>query len=140
MFYIFPALERRFTANKRLVLLARKLYQGLGSENLKSRVYVSVTGEVVHHDFDTFDTDVPMYSLEFTLRGKGQQPAKVAEALRELRRTFDDGTLVSPDFTVSSMRETRAAGPELVEGVYEATLTYDLLVTMRTLVPANRDT
>ena len=140
MFYVFPALERRFNANKRLVALARKLYNGIGLDEVKSRVRVGVVGRVIHHDFDTFDTDVPMYELTFVVKSKGQQPSKNADALRELRRTFDDGTLESADFTVSSFRETSANGPELIENVYESTLTYDLLVTMRSLVPANRDT
>ena len=138
MYYVFPALERRFTANKRLVGLARKLYHGLDGANVKSREHVDVVGEITHHDFDTFDTDEPLYSLTFTVQSKGSRAGKVAEILRELRRTFDDGTLESGDFTVSSMRETGADGPRLVDGVYTATLTYELHVVLRSLVPANR--
>lgn len=140
MFYVFPALERRFNANKRLVRLARKLYHGLDGADVKSRPSVDVVGTGPSHDFDTFDTDVPVYTLTFTIRHKGQQPNKVAEIMRELRQTFDDGTLASPDFTVSSFQETDGDGPRLVEGVFTGILVYDLMVTMQSLVPANRDT
>lgn len=138
MHRIFEALDRQFATNRRLVLLARKLYHGLDGQSIKAvREHVDVTGDRIG-DLDTFGSDEPIYELVFTVFGKGPLPTRVAEIMEELERTFKDCNLKSGYFGCSAMQLTGCTGPRLVDGVYTGSMTFELSVTRAVNLPATR--
>lgn len=136
---VFPALEQRFNANKQLVRLARRLYQGHSNAIVKVvRTHVEVTCTGMNHEYDTFDTDEPVYSLAFAINTKDARPDRAAKVMREMVATFDDADVVGAAFTCVSMRLTNANGPYLEDGTYRALMDFDLHVCMKTKVPIER--
>lgn len=136
---VFPALERRFSQNKRLVGLARKLYHGHGGEIIKSvRAHVEVTCTGISHEYDSFSTDEPLYSLEFSINTRGREATQAADIMAEIINTFDDADVTSDAFDTVSMRLTGASGPYLEDGTYRARMAFDLHVCLKTKVPVER--
>ncbi len=134
---VFPALERRFKGNKRLVQLLRKLYEGHdGEPNAKSTLpYAEVTCTDETSELDTFDTDEPMYSITFKMYFKQNAKRDAQSAVSEMRATFHLGQLSSDAFDTVIMRRTGTRHPVLRDAKYEAEMTFSLHVCRKTKSP-----
>lgn len=134
---VFPAIERRFRGNKRLEKLAWKIFHGHDGERVKNQTHVEVTCTNVDHEFDTFDTDEPVYSLTFWVYTQDRTPARAGKILAELRETFRYGDLDSDAFDTVLMAEVNQAGPMLEDGTYRASMDFTLHVSRRTKSPVS---
>ena len=137
---LFTALERRFNANKGLTRFARKLYEGLGPEDIKQRPYVAVTIDGPSHEFDSFDGDEPLYSLTFDIKTRDAQSKRAWKIHEQMIITFDDGDIVGASFETVSCRQTGGIAPHMVDGKFEASMDFDWMISMKSTVPATRGT
>jgi hypothetical protein len=134
---VFDALERRFKSNQRLRKLARKLYSGYGGEKVKSVMnHVEVTCTDTNNDFDTFDTEEPVYTLAFTVNSKSGRPDAAAEIMEELRRVYHNANLTSDAFDCCAMVMRAQSGPRLEDGTYRGEMTFELHASNKVHVPA----
>lgn len=139
MEYVFPALERRFNRDSFLRRFAQKLFLGSTEEVRNRRNYVEVVSEGIDHAFDTFDSDEPVYDLRFTIYTKSDRPIQCAQIMRHMHRAFKDADLESEHFDTCGMLATGEIGPTLVNGTYQAEMTFKLHVSLKTLVPVVRE-
>ena len=139
MHHVFPAWEKRFKGNKRLVKLARRMYQGYGGQVLKVvRPHLDLTCVDINHDFDTFDSDEPVYSLELYINTRDAQSKRPGLIMLELREWFDDANIESAAFGTVICRVTSERGPFLEDGVYRGFMAFEHHISMKTQVPNAR--
>jgi len=135
---VFPALERRFKANRQLVRWARRLYHGHQGELVKTvRAHVEVTCTDIDHDFDTFDSSQPVYTLVFTVHTRDREATRAGEIMGAVRETFKDADLKASDFDTVRMLLTGGSGPvlDVDTGTYHASLTFALHVSLKVESP-----
>lgn len=139
MYVLFPALEARFNQDGRLKKLAGKLFHGLAGQRSRPALpYVEAHRLGGNDDADTWDKDVEMYDVQFSVFTKDTQSEVCAEILHHMTRVFDDAKLESEDFTHVQSKRTNISGPSFVEGVYQGIVSYDFLIERATLVPVDR--
>lgn len=139
MKHLFPVLEARFNGDKRLKSIARKLYRGFDGAPLRSvgpYVEVSLTGMEAS---DTFDSDIDIYSIEFTLFHKGPTPDRIDDMVFEMRRVFKDaGSMGSSRMDVVGFERQDVSGPSLEDAVFRASMSYRVFVQWKTKRPSVR--
>lgn len=139
MKHLFPLLESRFDGDKRLKSIARKLFRGFEGSPLKSiSPYVEVSLSNVEAS-DTFDSDIDLYSIDFTIFHKGPTPDRIDNILFEMRRVFKDaGNLGSSRLDVVGFESNGMSGPSLEDAVLRATMSFVVYVQWKTKRPAER--
>lgn len=135
---ITDAIIQRFDSDKTLVLFARKIHVGLGTEPVKTLPYVNLSLTGPSAELDTFDADIESYDVEFTMFGQDSTPDSLNRSAKEMMRVFDDCNLVSGDFTTVMFQRTGGVSPFLLLGVYRASLAYEVIVQMVSQVPVVR--
>jgi len=132
---LFPALELRFKSNRQLVRVGRKLYQGTGGLG-KAKPYATV-GRTGGAPIRTFGADLELYDLNFQGFSAHEFEKRANAFCAEMIRTFDSAGILGP-FTIIEATRTNTTGPNLVDGVYQFTLTYTYTVQRSAKVPAER--
>ena len=138
MEHVFPAIESRFDNDPQLKKLGRMLYHGAIEQVRSVREYVEVACESIAFDFETFDTDERVYTLNFQVYTKDRNSDRCARIMGCLIRAFKDANIVGAGFSTSASRFTSGAGPLLEDGVYRGSLTLNLHVTFDSMEPAVR--
>ena len=138
MKYVFPALDRRFERDRLLKKLGRKLFLGSVEEVRVTHAYVELTVENVSHEFDTFDTDEPVYDLMFTAYPGRGLVDRCWNLLDHLKRVYKDANVESGYFKTSGCPFVSSTTPELIDGAYRGSISFALHVTMNELSPATR--
>lgn len=139
MIGIFESLERRFDADVALVAVGRKLYLGLGGQRQKAMPYWEVNINAADSEFDTFDDDVDVFTLDFEVLAPDGRGDLVARNLQEFRRVFKRADLISEQFRTVSMKQTDANGPHLEEGIYVGRATCELIIQRKVLIPTTQE-
>lgn len=136
---LFPALEARFVSDAALVLCCRKLYDGFAGVRAKGVLpYVEVRREGGSSS-DTFAKTINVYNLAFNIFGHTQTPNKMRDRVEHFLRVFDDASLVSPRFTLSSIQRTGGpTGPTLIDGAFQAVINYEVITTRTVALPLVR--
>lgn len=133
---IFTALQARFKADTEAKKVLGRLYQGFEGEPIRSVLpYVEVSKSNESDELDTFDSDVESFDLTFTIFTKRLHPKKPNQGTSILRRLFDDVDLASESFNTVMFRRTGGDGPKLVDSLYQASITFSVILHRKTPVP-----
>jgi len=132
------AILERFNSDKTLKRYARRIHTGLGASPIKGTPYANLAVSGPSAELDSFDADFEQFDVEFTLFGKDSIPDNLHRALTEMMRVFDDCDLVSGEFSTVQFMRTGGEQPAVVEGIYQASLTYDAIIQMTALEPTTR--
>ena len=131
---IFPAIKRRFDADKACVRHCRKLYQ-VGEDVRAPKAYArwSETGGA---NMDGFGIDATQHDGEFVLHSEGVTTKAVRLMADAITRAFDDKILSQGGFKRIDMHRTGPPVIEHDEGVYTATIPYTVYAVLATQTPA----
>ena len=132
------AIADRFNSDKSLKRFGRRLHFGLNGEPLKTVPFVDITLDGPDAELDTFDADIESYTATFTIFGKDSIVDNLHRALKEMRRVFDDCSLVSSEFDLVQFHRIGGSMPVLVENKFRATRIYTVIVQLKTLIPVTR--
>jgi hypothetical protein len=133
------AIIQRFKTDPTLIRYGRRIYEALGVDATKTVPYVDLQVEGSTSELDSFDADFEEFEITFTIFGKDSLSANVHKAMKAMTRVFDDCDLVSGDFETVQFKRTGGTQPAVVDGRYQATLTYTAIVQMRVLSPVTRE-
>ncbi len=121
---LFPALKKRFDCDVYLKRIGRKLYLGTaGDQEHGTLPWVECHCVGIDHD-DTFGEDIELRLIEFTIKSGSSLRDKCLDILDHMMRVFDDGTFEGEDIQAVDADRDGGSGPDLVDGVYEASLSY----------------
>lgn len=136
---LYPALEARFISDAQLVLQCRKLYEGFAGTRTKGVLpYVEVRREGGNQN-DSFVKSIDVYNLAFNIFGHTQTPDKMRDRVEHFMRVFDDASLLSPKFTLSSIQRTGGpTGPILIDGAFQTVINYEVIITRKVALPLVR--
>lgn len=135
---LVDAIMDRFKSDTSLKRFGGRIHEGLNGEPIKTFPFVDVTLDGPSAEFDTFDADLESYTATFTLFGKDSTATSLHRALRDMRRVFDDCSLVSGEFDLVQFHLTGGSMPALVENKFRATLDYAVIVQLKQLSPVTR--
>ena len=141
--YLWSAIEDKFNATKSLSAA------GQGSAG---RIFVghladkSVHGPSPHvvADFedlgrlDTFGTDIELYEVTFTIFSGSFDAKGCMNAMGDMKRSFDYCRLDSKMFTTVEFKRTGGTGPDLLDGRYQATMRYEVIIQLTAALPPIR--
>ena len=133
------AIVQRFKTDKTLLRYARRIYEDLGDEPTKSVPYVNLAIEGPSSELDSFDADFNEFEVTFTIFGKDSLSDSVHSALEAMTQVFDDCSLVSAEFETVQFKRTGGSQPSVVDGRFQASLTYTAIIQMTRLVPVERE-
>lgn len=136
MEFVFPAIERRFDRDRKLKTLGRKLYLGSADPVRVVKEWVELTVDDINRDFDTFNSDEPVYSLTFTAWTKSRSPVKCSQIMRHIERVFHDCDLQSQNFLTVGFRMTGGDGPVLEDSAYKGTRSFELSTFLKSRRPS----
>ena len=129
MHLIWPAIEAKFQGSAKLRKLARRVYLGLGAERQKVPLpYINVN-RTGGGPIETYGQALEVYELQFQLYTKHETPDKCLELMRVFQIVFHNNcSWPGGEFIPSEFLRTGQTGPESIDGVYQATLEYTMMV------------
>lgn len=136
---LFDAIVQRFETDERLVRYGRRIYENLGEEPKKTLPFIDLELTGGSADLDSFDADFDEFEATFTIFGKDSLSSKVHIVLEAMKRVFDDCDLVSADFSTVQFHRFGGTEPAVVDGRYQASLTYTVIIQMTNLSPVTRE-
>lgn len=131
---IFPAIKRRFDADKGCVRHCRKLYQ-VGEDVRAPKAYARWS-ETPGESMDSFSVDAARHEGEFVLHSEGVTTSAVRLMADAITRAFDDKILSQGGFERIDMHRNGPPVIEHDEGVYTATISYTVYAVLATQTPA----
>lgn len=135
----FPALRTKLKADSTWVRWCRELYRGHGGERIKTTLpFVEVTATTT--PFDTFADDIDRHLLTFTLFARGQEATWIDNMIFETSRMLDHASVASVKYKTAGMTllDTPVT-PIVTDGVWQASMDYDMIVHYVTKNPVTRD-
>ena len=137
---LFRSLELRFDSNPTLRLLGRKLYEGFEDQRVNvARPYVEVNPNLPDRA-DTFDSDLEIWNLPFRYHAKDLRTTAATEWIEAMENVFRDANIFSQYFSTCGVRMMEASVPSLSNGLYEATVRFQLTLQRRANLPLVRRT
>lgn len=139
---LVETIRSRFEQDVSLRANGRKLYFGLDGAQKSVLPYVDLIF-VSSAPTDNFAADVEEYQIQFSIFTKRETPDLCFSIIDDMVRVFDDceldGAERSPPFYTLIFERTGIIGPRVVEGVYQAIMTYRVVIQRLNMVPATRE-
>lgn len=135
---LFPALKSRFDGVAVLVATGKKFLRGFDGEPLKDAFpYTEVSGSLTD-TLDTFKTDIEIYSVTFTYFSNSSRPGAADDWQELMIDNFDDANIASDDFSTAGCFRTNKQEPFLEDGLFRASIDYDITIQRAVKIPATR--
>jgi len=128
--YLFEAIEARFNANPTLRLKSRKLYEGFEETRVNvTKPYTELNAELSER-LDTFDTDIEQWDLRFRYHAKALKGTTADEWVDAMTETFKDANIRSGHFVTCGCRMVSASVPKLADGLFDATIRFEVTIQL----------
>ena len=137
---LFAALEARFNANPTLQLKGRKLYDGFQEASLNVTKPYSEVNYELSDDLSSFSSDIEEYELRFRYHAKDLRTGAATAWVDAMTEAFRDANILSGAFTTAGCRRTKWSVPNLTDGLYDASITFKLIVKRTLNSPVVRGT
>lgn len=136
---IKDAIVSRFNGDAELVARARAIYFGLDDTTLQTAPFVNMR-IAKGDDRDTFDADIPSYTILFQIKTSDIIGDDVLETIDEMQRVFDDASIEHGAFEDATMIFAGAATADMdPDRAFDAEMTYEVATQLRVLAPVTRD-
>jgi hypothetical protein len=133
--YLFDAIEARFEDYPALVLRGRQLYVGFEEVPVNAtKPYTELNARLVER-LDTFASDIEVWDLDFRYHADALRTVDGDDWIDGMTTVFKDADIKSGVFTTAGCRMTRAEAPMLTDGLYDATIQFQLIVQRKQELP-----
>lgn len=138
MKYLFQAIEARFNANSMLRLKGRKLYEGFEDARVNvTKPYTELNAEMVER-LDTFGSDIEVWDLHFRYHAKDIRTGAADDWVDAMTDAFKDSDIKSGRFQTAGCNMVTASVPKLKDGLFDATIDFQLIFQRRINLPLVR--
>jgi hypothetical protein len=133
------AIASRFDGDAELVSRLRTLEFGLSPDTIDVPPFVNMRISQ-DDDLDTFDADIPSYTVLFQIKTSDIIGDDILESIDEMHRVFDDASIEHDGFHPATMMFAGLATAEMTaDRAFDAEMTYELATQQRVLAPLIRN-
>lgn len=135
---LWSAIRARYKGDPTLLRLGRKLVRGYEGEPVDDlKPFVDCTMELTE-SLDTFTTDIEMHNATFTFWSKDQKPDTCDNWIEAMTAVFDKAQLSAAGLISVGCQKLGAASARLKNGVYECSITFEMIVQRTANLPVTR--